>query len=464
MTAAPNTLLFGFRRPLNQRAVGAALDAVRPGRVGLVSRTDFLEGRADEFLSARHGLRACTFAANPYGTFPGADLIERLRPNEVIALRMYERIYRGLRTGQSYEGRRELYLQHVAWAHGLLLAGGYRRLVFSEIPHHPFPYVLHSVARALGLDVRFFAQTQVKDTHVLATGITDLFQPLADAYAGLVEAGGSPPELEDLAPHMQAEFRRRTGDHEPFYMGVSDLTWRKRLYQRSKRFFRADDRLRLHRTLGNGLAYRGARRPAPGPDERFVYFPLHLQPEATTSPMGGVYVDQNLAIETLARALPRGWKIAVKENPAQRLAKRERGFYEQLGSMEAVHLVSKEESTFGLIERCEAVATITGTAGWEALFRGKPSIVFGRAFYRGAPGVIAVDRHGDLKAALEQVEAGTFPAATPAALRRFLQAVGQESHHGVVDTAYLRDSDLTLDESVRRHTEVLIELLGSPVD
>ena len=110
------------------------------------------------------------------------------------------------------------------------------------------------------------------------------------------------------------------------------------------------------------------------------------------------------------------------------------------------------------------MATITGTAGWEALFRGKPSIVFGRAFYRGAPGVIAVDRHGDLKAALEQVEAGTFPAATPAALRRFLQAVGQESHHGVVDTAYLRDSDLTLDESVRRHTEVLIELLGSPAD
>ena len=115
-------------------------------------------------------------------------------------------------------------------------------------------------------------------------------------------------------------------------------------------------------------------------------------------------VVTTLAIETLARALPAGWKVVVKENPAQRFAKRELGFYEHLAGIPAVHLVSKQENTFDLIERCDAVATITGTAGWEALFRGKPSIAFGRAFYRGGPGVISVDDPIELARELHSVE------------------------------------------------------------
>jgi len=451
-------LIFGFRRPLNQEALRKALAAERPERLCLVSRSNFLEGLADDFLSARHGFRACTFEANEFDAFPPATLLEALKPNEVVALRMYERIFRGARTGQAYELRRRLWLQHVAWAYGLLVDGGYRTLIFSEIPHHPFPYVLHSVARTLGLRVLFFAQVQVKDTHVLCESIEGMFDPVGAEYERML-AAGEDAGYDDLAPHLQAEFDRRTGKHDPFYMGLSDLTWRKRLYMRSKKFFRADDRLRLHRTIKNGLAYRAARRPVPAEGERFVYFPLHLQPEATTSPMGGVFVDQYLALETLVRSLPDGWKVVVKENPVQRFAKRDYGFYEHLGAMEEVHLVSRKTSTFDLIERCQAVATITGTAGWEALFNGKPSIVFGRAFYRDAPGAVAVEDTESLAAALAEIEAGTFAAATHADVLRFLKALERVSHHGVVDTAYLRDSDLPLEESIARHALALEELL-----
>ncbi len=452
-------LIFGFRRPLNQEALRKALAVKRPERLGLVTRSNFLGDEADEFVSARKGFRACTFEANTFDAFPPASLFEALRPNEVVALRMYERIFRGARTGQAYELRRRLYLQHVAWAYGLLVDGGYRQLIFSEIPHHPFPYVLHSVARVLELDVRFFAQVQVKDTHVLCKSIEGMFDRIGEEYERLC-ASGEPAGYDDMAPHMQAEFDRRTGRHDPFYMGVSDLTWRKKLYMRSKKFFRADDRLRVHRTIKNGLAYRAARRPVPAEGARFVYFPLHLQPEATTNPMGGVFVDQYLALEALVRALPDGWKVVVKENPAQKLAKRDYGFYEHLAAMPEVHLVSRDVSTFDLIERSEAVATITGTAGWEALFNAKPSIVFGRAFYRDAPGVIAVEDTDSLAAALREIEAGTFAAATHADIQRFLLALQHVSFHGVVDTAYLRDSDLPLEESIERHAASLTALLS----
>ena len=175
--------------------------------------------------------------------------------------------------------------------------------------------------------------------------------------------------------------------------------------------------------------------------------------------MGGVFVDQYLALETLVRALPAGWKVVVKENPVQKFAKRDYGFYEHLGAMDAVHLVSRDTSTFDLIERCEAVATITGTAGWEALFSARPAIVFGRAFYRDAPGVIAVEDTESLASALREIEAGTFAAATHADVIRFLKALEHVSHHGVVDTAYLRDSDLPLEESIERHAKALEALL-----
>ena len=449
-------LYFGFRRPLNQAALKKALGATRPERVGLVSRSDFLGDLKDEFLSARHGFRACTFEANRFEAFPPGSFIEDMRRHEPEALRMYERIFRGASAGQSYRVRRELYLQHVAYAYGLLSDGGYESVVFSEIPHHPFAYVLHSVARLLRLDVRFFAQFQVKDSFVVAGGIPEMFDAFGEAFETQRRSGASP----ELSGRMQEEVGRRSGDHKPFYMGVSDLSLRKRLYARSKKFFRADDRLRISRKARNAMAYRRARRELPAKGERFIYFPLHLQPEATTSPMGGVFVDQYLALEMLVRALPAGWKVVVKENPVQKFAKRDIGFYQHLASLDSVHLVSRKTSTFELIEGCEAVATITGTAGWEALFKGKPAIVFGHAFYRDAPGVIAAETTEGLAEELGRVADGTFRTATRTDLEAFLAAVQQTSHRGVVDPAYLRDCQIPFDELVERYAKVLMEHLA----
>lgn len=457
--AAPQRVLFfGFRRPLNQQALRCALDARRPAHVCLVSRSNFLGSLADEFVSARNGFRGCGFETNEFRSFPSAEFLRAMRPCEVVALRMYERIFRGAHSGLGHRRRKNLYLQHVCYAYGLLVDGAYEELVFSEIPHHPFAYILHSVALELGLRSRFFAQIQVKDSWVIAGRIDELFDEITAEHARLRSAGPVVGD-EPLAGRMRVEVERRTTDHRPFYMGVSDLTWSKKIYQRSKRFFRADDRLRVHRTLRNGLAYLRARRPVPPVGERFVYFPLHLQPEATTSPMGGVFTDQYLALETLVRALPRGWKVVVKENPAQRFAKRDYGFYEQLARTPQIHLIDRAVSTFELIERCEAVATITGTAGWEALFKGKPAIVFGHAFYRSAPGAIAVEEVESLAAALEAIDSGCSPAWSVDDLRRFLLAVQRSSLHGVVDAAYLRDSDLPFEVSVQRYCRALTAIL-----
>lgn len=65
-------------------------------------------------------------------------------------------------------------------------------------------------------------------------------------------------------------------------------------------------------------------------NEKYVYFPLHLQPEMTTSTLGKEYNDQILAIERVARIIPEDWYIYVKENPLQTNAYRDKYFYKRL--------------------------------------------------------------------------------------------------------------------------------------
>lgn len=101
----------------------------------------------------------------------------------------------------------------------------------------------------------------------------------------------------------------------------------------------------------------------PIPSNPFVYFPLHLQPELTTSALGGDFADQVLAIERLARIIPSHWKIVLKENPKQTAFRGTPLFFERLDLVPSVTWVAQDTPTHGLLSQCEWVATITGSAG-----------------------------------------------------------------------------------------------------
>lgn len=112
----------------------------------------------------------------------------------------------------------------------------------------------------------------------------------------------------------------------------------------------------------------------------YAFMTLHLQPEASTSVMAPFFANQRYVIENTVRALPFHWKLVIKPHPFM-IGKEPVGFYRHLKKIPNVHLVPPTANTRQLIMGSQAVVTITGTSGFEALLLGKKVIVLGNPFF-----------------------------------------------------------------------------------
>jgi hypothetical protein len=111
--------------------------------------------------------------------------------------------------------------------------------------------------------------------------------------------------------------------------------------------------------------------------QKYIYFPLHINPEYSTLTQGGMLQDQLVIIELLAKSIPFDWIVYVKEHPATVIYRlRPRDFYKKIESIPNVRMAPTYSNMHKVISNAEMVATITGTSGWEAVLRGRPVIAF----------------------------------------------------------------------------------------
>jgi hypothetical protein len=131
------------------------------------------------------------------------------------------------------------------------------------------------------------------------------------------------------------------------------------------------------------------------PDDPFVLFMMHRQPEASTASQIPRWVDQEVVIEQMAINAPVGWKIVVKEHP-RNYGSRGHDYYARLLDLPNVHLVHPSIESDKLLRACSATVTLTGSAGLEAVLLGKPVAVLGRPFYSEMPCVRPMDYPEDI--------------------------------------------------------------------
>ena len=126
-------------------------------------------------------------------------------------------------------------------------------------------------------------------------------------------------------------------------------------------------------------------------NKKYIYFPLHYEPERTSNPDGGIFHDQLKALINLRNIVPGDIQIVVKEHPTQfnpsfkGTLGRSSLFYDLVRNILNVKLISVDENSIKLILNSEFVATLTGTVAIEASILGKNTLYFGNPWYRGLP-------------------------------------------------------------------------------
>ncbi len=134
---------------------------------------------------------------------------------------------------------------------------------------------------------------------------------------------------------------------------------------------------------------------SPDLKEKYVYFPLHFEPERTSNPDAGDYQDQFKVLSIIRKIIPKEYKIFVKEHPSQFYfsEKGSRGrsplFYDLIKNVNSVKLIRQDFNSQKLIKNSKCVFSLTGTVAIESAILGKPSVTFGSTtWYSGCPNTI----------------------------------------------------------------------------
>lgn len=196
----------------------------------------------------------------------------------------------------------------------------------------------------------------------------------------------------------------------------------------------------------------------PKQGERYVLYPIHFQPEASTLVQGPMYVDQLGLLEDMARSLPIGYRLYVKEHLSNR-GRRPLGFYKAIKRIPSVRLLGPDADTWTLIKQASAIAVITGTMGWEGLLYDKPVITFGDVFYNVVPSIY---RAGEVAKdgwfALFQ-KALTAHVPDREAVLAFVAALQERSYPGFIGNPS-SFPDALLDENVQNLVAALADSAG----
>ncbi|MBN1280616.1 MAG: hypothetical protein JXA00_03105 [Candidatus Thermoplasmatota archaeon] len=449
-------------------------------------------------LAAIRGLPAPEYHGKQ---LPALDqsLLHDLSFCQSIALSMMDRMDRN--NSFCFHEREQLFKRYVRYWSMVLEDLSPDVVVFPVSPHLVYDYVLYSLCKRNNIPTILFEQTSMdgwiypeQHFEVGSSHLKQQYQTLLQTYRQ--EQQTTVPLSQDAEAYLQ-KLKGEYSSATPFYMKdqfaqknviryfgtqmithpdtLSD-TLRKAWYLYSRDHYIKqrgtpiqDSHMRGLRYLfckAEGLKkkralqrhYYSREHPADFTSP-YIYFPLHYQPENTTCPLGEAYTDQLLIITMLSRYAPDGWKIYVKEHSSQWHVKlhgecsRTPASYDDMHRLPNVVLVPVSTPNFELIDHAQAVVTVTGTAGWEAVVRGKPALIFGHAWYKFCDGVFYIPTKEACQDALLKIHAGF--TVDPMAVRLFLSAVQQVGVNAYVEPSYAKIVDFSPEDNVTRLTHAL---------
>ena len=401
---------------------------------------------------------------------PGEDMISRFYETEstLLAMKNFEK------TPLPGLGKKRLFHEFLEYWHGVLDEFKPDAVVFGVWPHTGYNYVAYQMAKHLKIKTVMFEYARIGDRLLL---INDFTEGSRELKAKLAEAQNREIKLEDLSADVREYYLNETKDGKyelPPDMQILSGRFRglRLALLKIQAVLRSIVDFTILKKILEALKKRNSNlkkeyeslQKEPDFEKKYIYAAIHYQPECSTSPLGGVFVDQILMIKILAAAIPENWEIYVKEHPYQWLpsglaysAYRYKGYYEEMAKIDKVRLVPAKTNSKELIKKSQAVATVTGTAGWEALINLIPAITFGHAWYRDCPGNFRVKNVQTAREALGKINAGR--GLSKGEIIRYLFALDRSTFHAYLEDVVKLQSKLTLNENAENISSSLLKEL-----
>lgn len=351
---------------------------------------------------------------------PSEEVIKNLYEAESIlsTLKQFEKLK------MSGLEKKNLYHRYLEYWLGVINKLKPEVIIFTLCPHTGYDFIIYSLAKLLKIKTIMFEYMRIADRHLL---INDFVIGSPSLKKEIENNRGKQSKIDDLSQDIKEYYENQINkandvisfDFKAFknkYSGLNLLLIKLKMIMASIFDLSIFKKTRLFflKKIGPNFKkeYIKLNNQADF-NKKFIYVALHYQPELATAPLGGIFVDQILMIKILAAAIPDDWVIYVKEHPVQWLSQglnytnfRYPGYYEAIARINKVKLITAETAATELIEKSRAVATVTGTAGWESLLRQKPAIIFGCPPYRDCAGVFIVNDIASCRAALAKINSG----------------------------------------------------------
>lgn len=322
------------------------------------------------------------------------------------------------------------------------------------------------IAQQMGIPYRVLVLSRYKNFHYWAWN--DFFEnPLIQEKWNTLTAADRLTMDKPYFAHSQNRLRWQKMFR--FTLAVSNAVkttlryvyWNIRGYEKAKGYYYRETILHHFRLWAGYKQMRrwGKARLADLKGKRFVYFPMHVEPETALHGLSPEYFYQHALIAAVSRDLPAGVYLAVKEAYGS-IGRRPKDFYRLVADLKNVIWLDVWEPGLDCVKQSEVVVTICGTAGLEAAALGKPVIAFGsHNIYNFLPSVKLVEDEADLtrylRDALDQVDENKIRAEG----ERLLRAIVDVSFDmGSYDYIELNNFE---GEVVERARLALVESLAS---
>ena len=419
-------------------------------------------------------------------------LLEKLAFCESIVIPMMDRM--DINGTFTYDERRHLYYTYVRYWSGILDAIKPDVYISPVSPHVIYDYVLYSLCKARGIKTIIFNQPSLYGWIYPIEHFEDMPKSIQKTYEGFLHLKNTEKlPLYTISNQSEYYLKKTSSDYStamPFYMkdqlkqnqigifllkkfithpdNISNMILKGKVLFSRNHYVKQKGKS-IQESNMKGLEYLwnrflGAKKKnqlkqhyqklQQNPDfsRPYVYVALHYQPENSTSPQGETFADQYLLVDLLSKCLPDNWCVFVKEHSSQWHIKLhgERGrttdFYDALVAFPNVRLVPVTSPNFELIDKAKAVATVTGTTGWEAIVRGKPVLIFGHAWYKGCEGVFYTPSEKTCRAVLRKIADGY--KVDNEAVRLYIHAIETVGIRGYVDDGYESVANISYDDNI----------------